>query len=376
MDTIEEFIKGVSYNSFIQATLSKPRPFSPYKQIIIRPVQIQGVKKYQVTFRTDTKDQVNNFDWEMLDYQIHMWLVQYFFYADLITKKENIRLMQSKKGQLTIKRTKANNHAKSIAHDKKKNRKIPEDAPYLRELGLSSTKGKIYQPAQKKYKQINQYIELVTPLMEGRDIQNVVDMGSGKGYLTFALYDRLHQSNEKINVEGIEIRDDLVKECNTIAQKVGFDGLKFRKGNIDKTDLELTDMVIALHACDIATDMAIAKGIQAKAKVIVVSPCCHKQIRKEIYMPNHSTLRPLVKYGIFKERMAEMITDTIRTLILESKGYKTKVMEFVPLDHTPKNILITAEYTGKKDPQARREIDALKKEFGIQSHYLETLIDQ
>ena len=373
MTTTQEFIDHTFKSTFIKLTLSKPRAFSPYKNILIRKVKIQGKEKYQVTYRTVDKDQVQNFLKDDLNIQLQLWLLQNFFFADMITKKEEIRLMQSKKGKVTITRKKATHEDQSQSHDKEKQRLIPANSSFLQALGITSSNGKIHSHAQKKYKQINKYVELMKDLLNGEPIHKIVDMGSGKGYLTFALYNYLYRQNKKLIVEGIELRQDLVDKSNEVVNSLGMKGISFRQGSIEEIQLKDVDMVIALHACDIATDMAIAKGVKAKASYIAVAPCCHKQIRKNMTSPKNA-VAPILIHGILKERVAEMVTDTIRALLLESVGYKTKIFEFISLEHTPKNIMITAKYSGKGDPGALKKIEELKKEFGIKEHYLESLL--
>jgi len=373
MQTIKDLIAAITEKNFVQATLSKPRPFSPYSNVTIRPVKLQRDTRFQVTYKTSLQDQVENFDMDTLKVNLHLWLVQNFFFADVKTNKEDLRLMQSKKGKVTITRKKANNKFKDKAHDRKKSRIIPPDAPFLVTLGLSSKSGNVHNHGQRKYKQINRYVELMNDLIKDKSVNHIVDMGSGKGYLTFALYEYLHKENPSLKIEGIEIRKDLVDKCNETAKASGYKGLTFRQGSIDEVKIDKADMIIALHACDIATDMAIATGVKANAKYIAVAPCCHKQVRKEMKKTN-TVLSPLLEHGIFKERQAEMVTDTVRALLLEAEGYQTKVFEFIDTEHTPKNVMITAEYRGKKIPSALKKVATLKAEFGVNSHYLETLL--
>ena len=212
------------------------------------------------------------------------------------------------------------------------------------------------------------------------DILKVVDMGAGKGYLTFALYDYLvNVAKRKAEVSGIEFRPDMVKLCNQIAMDSDFKDLKFEEGTIQSYECDSLNVLIALHACDTATDEAIFKGITKSADLIVVAPCCHKQIRREMEKGKPANdLDFLLKHGIFLERQAEMITDGIRALILEYFGYKTKIFEFISDVHTPKNIMITAQKLTKNkvDKAAILEkIKTTKAYFGIETHYLETLID-
>lgn len=269
-----------------------------------------------------------------------------------------------------------------LSHDKTKARKITSTGKqYLVDLGLTDASGTVFKNAQDKYKQINQYIEILSPLiasLPAGSIKKVADMGSGKGYLTFALYDYLVNTlKQDVQVTGVEFREDMVGLCNQIASNAGFTGLDFAQGTIDAYDTAGVDMLIALHACDTATDDAIYKGIQAGAQLIVTAPCCHKQIRKEIVkgkQPN--ALDFITQHGIFLERQAEMVTDGLRALIMEYFGYQTKIMQFISDQHTPKNVLIIG--TRKPIVEARKveileQIRSTKAFFGIGYHHLEKL---
>jgi tRNA1(Val) A37 N6-methylase TrmN6 len=226
-------------------------------------------------------------------------------------------------------------------------------------------------------------VELLSPLIKNlpkKQLLKVFDMGAGKGYLTFALYDYLtNVLSIEAQVTGIEYRKDLVTLCNSIAKSANFKGLSFSEGSIENFEIKEANMMIALHACDTATDDAIYKGIKANADLIVVAPCCHKQIRREL--EKHKTkneLDVLLKHGIFMERQAEMLTDGLRALLLEYCGYTTKIFEFISGEHTPKNIMIVAE---KKEKTATQKQDILNKInetklfFGIEFHYLERLLE-
>jgi hypothetical protein len=201
---------------------------------------------------------------------------------------------------------------------------------------------------------------------------SIADMGSGKGYLTFALYDYLTNIRKiRCRITGYDVRPDIIGLCYNVAVNQGFVGLTFQQKDIDQVDMTGIDMVIALHACDIATDMAIAKGIQGDAKYIIVAPCCHHQIRKD--MKHDNVMSPMLQHGILEERQAEIITDGIRALIMEAYGYQTKVFEFISTEHTPKNLMITGKKT-KPDPTAMAKVEAIKSFFGIPYHYLEKLL--
>jgi SAM-dependent methyltransferase len=246
-------------------------------------------------------------------------------------------------------------------------------------LGLVTAEGLVKKDMQDKYKQINRYVEIIEGIIKDIKLPDnftVADMGSGKGYLTFALYDYLHNKlNKQATVTGIELRKELVDKCNGIAAKSGFTDLHFKEGSIEASSLPSVDMLIALHACDTATDEAIYKGIQADASVIICAPCCHKQIRKQ--MDPDNALQSITKHGILLERQAEMVTDAIRALILEAFGYKTKVFDFISTEHTPKNVLIvgTKRMNEKNEKEKNLEkVTALKAMFNIEQHYLEKLM--
>src|SRR5690606_7817029 len=243
---------------------------------------------------------------------------------------------------------------------------------YLQDLKLTDANGQVYKNAQDKWKQINHYIEILSGslanLPKERNLR-IVDMGAGKGYLTFALYDYLHSElKHDVSVVGVEFRQDLVELCNTIAERAGFNQLHFEEGTIENYTSETNmDVLIALHACDTATDDAIYKGIKDEASLIVVAPCCHKQVRRSLErIKAKNDLDFMTQYGIFMERHAEMLTDSIRALILNYYGYDTKVIRFVSDQHTPKNVMIVAE---KKSISVERQQEILAKLASLKSYY-------
>ena len=344
---------------------------SDLRSVRARRVLIKGKPLVSVVYRHDTRDVTKNYT--HIDFVVlcSEWMESQFFNATLTLDVVEHKLLSNKKNA-SVKSTQTRGAlAVCDLHDRQKSRLIPEDTPFLRSLGISSDRGKVYQASQGKYRQINKFVEILDGLCVGKSIKTVADMGCGKGYLSFATYSHLVTLEKDTTLVGYELRPKLVTEINSIARLHKLSGLSFEVGDISQIDIPKTDMVIALHACDIATDLAIAKGIEVGAELIVVSPCCHKQIRKTM-KGNPRTVSSL-SHGIMKERMAEWLTDAIRALLLESKGYKTKIMEFVSLEHTSKNLLITAEKT-KVRPGALLEVAALKEQYGIEEHYLERLI--
>jgi len=385
MNKLESFLQTI-ISAADNATLlkitigNKKDKSSVLKNVFIKPVLIKEKYLLSFVYRNLTNDITKNFDIPESKKQIKSLLEESFFNADVYTTGETVYYTVTKEGKEKI--VTKNNEAKITAavlmHDKQKNRLVKTNAVYLQELGLTNAEGNLKKEMQHKYKQINRYVEIIEGILKDTVIENnfsIVDMGSGKGYLTFALYDYLQSKNKEVKVTGIELREDLVVKCNKIAEQSNYKGLKFTKGSIQQTDLPFVDMLIALHACDTATDGAIAKGIKANATLIICAPCCHKQIRKQMAPTN--ALQYITKHGILMERQAEMVTDTIRALMLEAHGYKTKVFDFIEEEDTPKNVLIVgtkSNFSQKVFDENILRIKELKELFGIKEHYLETVI--
>lgn len=372
--------KNIANESFLKLTLSKYVGVDASLQnIYIRLVKIKDDFMLSFVFRHKTKDLTQNFNIDKGLEFLNQNLGSNFLVADLFTIEADYSLLFSKKREAKLLKRKASNTEKTdFQHDKPKNRTyLPNNSIYLNALGIANQQGEIIKEGQKKFRQIDKYIEIIDATLKQHPLPqdaHIVDMGAGKGYLTFALYDFLkNQQQHNISMTGIELRENLVSFCNDLALKCNFADLKFIAKDIFDYQPEKIDMLIALHACDIATDIAIAKGIFANANLIIVAPCCHKQIRKE--MNTQSEMRAITKFGIMEERQAELLTDGIRALILESRGYQVKALEFVSVEHTPKNLmLIAVKKTTNKD--ALQQIEAIKSQFGIKKHYLEELLNQ
>ena len=361
------------------------------KNVYIKLVKIKRIDMLSFNYRYKTRDIFKNLSIDDGSKLIINFLSNDFKIGTLFTVEQEIIIEHDKKNVIKLRERFFNTKLQpSLTHDKEKKRLIkPSNNPYLHALKITDAEGNVFKNAQDKYKQINQYIEILSSLIKelpAGTIKNVVDMGSGKGYLTFALYDYLHQQlNLKAKVTGVEFREDLVTLCNDIAKQANFDQLHFVEGTIEDYKVKEINLLIALHACDTATDDAIFKGIKAGAELIVVAPCCHKQIRREIEKHKvQNDVSFLTKYGIFLERQAEMVTDGIRALILEYYDYKTKVFEFISDAHTPKNVLVVgvkkAESSKTKDQSEERakilqKIKETKAYFGIDYHHLERLLD-
>ncbi|MCB9345844.1 MAG: SAM-dependent methyltransferase [Lewinellaceae bacterium] len=385
----EQFIQALQVafekGSLHKCTLSKPvkHAGSDLKNVYLRPVQLKKGLHLAFNFRYKTRDEVKNYLLEPALEELRNLLTNNFQNADLLTTERDFSLKISGNGKELFSQQKASQKDVPVmSHNREKQRLIDASSPWLYHLGITNSKGEVLAKSQDKWRQINKYLEIIQNLNAQTPLPKepiIADMGSGKGYLTFALYDYLFNQLElKPQITGIELRKELVKTCNKAAENSGFDGLHFEALNISDYHPPRLDMLIALHACDVATDMALAGGIHANANMIIAAPCCHKQIRKE--MSTQNELAPLLRHGILEERQAELITDGIRALLLESEGYQTKVFEFVSTEHTAKNVMITAVKSGKAVDKRREksldQIESIKSGFGIKKHYLETLLSK
>ncbi|MBR3709742.1 MAG: SAM-dependent methyltransferase [Bacteroidales bacterium] len=361
-------------------TLSKPvQKHDELRNIYVKPVLIKEQRLFAFTYRYDRRDEVKNYDAaQMMDVLWEM-VPKRFLNAVLFTVNEDVILLVSSKGKATIQTKRVQEcREQNLEHDKQKVRLINPANPWWYQLGLTTREGKITADMQHKFKQIYKYAEIVESLVKPMKFDGAVhiaDMGAGKGYLTFALYELLTQRlHLDVDIKGVEIRPDLVLKINEIIKSSGLKGLEFVESSIGTFRPEKLNVLIALHACNTATDDAIAKGIRAGAELIVCAPCCHKQIRQE--MERSGKVDAITRYGIFMERQAVMITDTIRALMMEYYGYKTQVMEFIEMEHTPKNVLLVGRKTDKEPDRLMisKAISDLKRQYGIQQHYLETIL--
>ncbi len=390
MSVYEEYLESVGKllesEKLLKISLGNYKGLEDHlKNVYVKPVMIKRNLMLSFVYRYKTKDITKNYEIREAILELkHLGGYKGFRLINFHTVEENVIFQINKKGEWRVQKEKLQKKEElSYSHDKKKERRLnTTENYYLHELNLTDEEGNIYKNAQDKWKQINHYIEILSSaLMElpEKEHLNVVDMGAGKGYLTFALYDYLQNSlNKKVNVVGVEFRKDLVDFCNQVASNSGFKKLSFEEGTIESYQSNNPiDILIALHACDTATDDAIYKGIQDQASLIVVAPCCHKQVRRELEkVKAKNELDFMTKYGIYMERHAEMLTDSIRALILEYYGYETKVMQFISDQHTAKNVMIVAS---KKKTDSQKQIEILaklknvKSYFGINFQHLELL---
>ena len=377
---LDESLAG---DSFVKLTLAKYRGPDPgLKNVYVRPVTLKGGARLSFLHRYKTRDEVRNHTHEEAAGLVRALLGADFASGHLFTSREDLRLDVSRRGEARLERhppTFAG--AEPAGHDRRKRRAVEAaGSVYLQALGVTNERGEVRPAMGDKFRQINKFVEIVaglyesSPLAGGREV-SAVDMGSGKGYLTFAVYDYFNNVlGLRATVRGVESRPELVRLCNDVARRAGFERLSFEAGHIGEFGLPGADLLIALHACDTATDDALYKGVAAGASVIVTAPCCHKEVRPQIEAPPQ--LRGVLRHGHLLEREAESVTDSLRALLLESAGYRVKVFEFVSNEHTRKNTMIAAvrREGGADREEALREYRSLKEFYGIREQRLESLL--
>lgn len=377
---------SLAKNSLIKLLLSKYRGADKSLQrITIRPISLQNEPVLSFVYQHQTNHITKNLSYDEGLASIKLLLGSDFKSAHLATALAEVQLEISKKGKVQIS---THNVKQAVAapleHDREKKRFVDIERPFLTKLGVTDCQHNLIPAMSRKWKQINKFIEVFSQALEASPHKNdqpinVVDFGSGKGYLTFAIHDYLrHSLHNDAQVTGVELRQALADLCNETAATLDHQGLSFVCGDVRTHAPKQTDVMIALHACDIATDYAIHYGIRANADIIMCSPCCHKQIRPQMHSPE--LFKPMLQYGVHMGQQAEMVTDSLRALFLEANGYATKVFEFISLEHTNKNKMILAvkkPQNNQKDSAAiLAQIADIKAYYGIKEHCLETLLAQ
>lgn len=382
-DRIEEFVLALQ-TAFVDGSITRLKcgayhgPVADLKSLEGRKVEIKAGERMSVVFRYKTRDITKNLTIDETMSLVRSGLSGEYRSARLETTDFDLQF-ERQGDKCRLKKTGARREAPEARHDRTKNRPLSDHSKvWMQALGIAGADGKILSASQDKFRQINKMVEIFAPLIQELHAPNpkIVDMGAGKGYLDFALADYLAAQGRAAAIIGVEMRPQLVEDGNRLAAQSGFTSLSFMAGSILEFDASGADAVIALHACDTATDDAIYKGITAGAELIAVAPCCHKQIRRQIEKGvSDQRLDFLLRHGTFLEKQSEMVTDGLRALLLEACGYRTKVFEFVSDAHTPKNNLIVAQ-KGKAPPRAAilARIAEVKAIFGIEQHYLEGLL--
>ncbi len=333
-------------------------------------------------YRQDTRDTAKNYDFTEGVAKIRESLGNDFFSGHLFTTQNDFQLDIGKKNKSRLNVGKPTFTVKpNTAHNREKEVLVNPNAFYLKALGITTDKSEIRDKQQDKWKQINKFVETLAKLFDNSLLKDrkelkIVDMGAGKGYLTFATYDYFKNTRGiDVKITGVDTKSELVGLCNDIARASECENLKFVHGWIGDYDLQETDVLIALHACNTATDDAIFKGIAANASLIVCAPCCHQEIRPQIKPP--ALLKDILKHGIILEREAESLTDGLRGLLLERSGYAAKIFEFIATEHTPKNNMIvgTRHERNVETENFDNEIKEIKDFYGIREQRLEKLLN-
>jgi SAM-dependent methyltransferase len=370
---------AVRNGKLVKLTLSGYRGADPtLKKVSVRPVVLRDGPRLSFVYRHTTRDITKNLTHEEGLAQIATLLGAEFQTANLFTAEQSVELkLRDKHNSRLIVGKSTHTATPEMTHDRPKKRLVdPKQSIWLHALGVTAPDGKVAKGMEAKFRQINKFVELLQHLMRESPLDasaslTLVDMGCGKGYLTFAAYDFLGREDaSKLKVRGVETRPELVELCNRVADENEFGGLHFEAGTIESAALDHVDVLVALHACDTATDDAIAKGIEAGASLILVAPCCHKELRPQLRAP--PVLAAALKHGILRERHAEFVTDALRTALLEWAGYETKVFEFISTEHTAKNLMIAAvkrKRAANREELARR-VKELAAFYGIRTQRL------
>lgn len=391
---LEENLQDLLNQNLYQLTLSGARKPGQVQKIKIRPVLLREELLFQKTSYAGTKVFHENLTKEAAIADIMRALREDFKQLALENAEARLTALASKKGKITVKRTELIREGKKekedmsagqapergafsrniseLAHNRKKKYLLPEGTavPFLVDLGVQTRDGKIVHARYDKFRQINRFLELIEALLPelptGRTLR-VIDFGCGKSYLTFAAYYYLHEiKGYDLRVTGLDLKADVINACNALRDKYGYTGLNFEIGNIrDYDNTGEVDIVMTLHACDTATDFALEKAVRWGAGVIMSVPCCQHEINRQITCEE---LEPVLKYGIIKERMSALITDALRAGKLEEYGYETQILEFIDMEHTPKNLMIRAvKKAGSVEEKAQRkeELEKVSDFLGV-----------
>ena len=354
---------------FLGATLSNPKDKGGIQKVKVRPILKKDTLLLQCEEHKNNQVFHNNYEVSQATDVIAEYMQQ-FKQMQMETKQYRYTVLVSKKGKVTIQKKQQAGCVKQVdlSHNRSKLYILQEGTmvPFLQDLGVMTSEGKIVRTKFDKFRQINRFLEFIEDILPQLDKNRevtILDFGCGKSYLTFAMYYYLHEMKKiDVRIIGLDLKTDVIRHCNELSEKYGYEKLKFLEGNIaDYTGVDEVDMVVTLHACDTATDFALDKAVGWNAKVILSVPCCQHELNGQM---KNDILAPILKYGLIKERMAALITDAMRAEYLESMGYDAQILEFIDMEHTPKNILIRAVKTGKKR-QNQEGVNALEEFFQV-----------
>lgn len=352
-EMIEQITDLINNRQLISATISQPRAKSDeVKRVRLKPVELKGIYMIQFEYQHERVLKHENLDLSDVPEKLNL-LLQQFRQVQSEFEEEKIQIQLSKKFKVFWKSERVNSKkVVNLSHNRKKNYLLDEDTsyPFLVRLGVQTPDGKVKKQKHDKFRQINRFVEFIDDALDylpkDRPVR-ILDFGSGKSYLTFALYHYLHiEKGLDIRVTGLDLKKEVIEECQQIADDLNYEHLEFLVGDINDYNEETSvDMVVTLHACDVATDMALARAVKWGAKVILSVPCCQHELNTQLNSP---ALDVMLQHGLVKERFAALATDSIRAELLKLVGYEAQLLEFIDMEHTPKNILIRAYFTGKK----------------------------
>lgn len=348
MEELQKVLTDNLNEGLLRATLSGRRHGDMADKVKIRPVRIAGELLFQTAVSDGKREFHKNYAAQEMEKQILQWLKDDYKQLQMDTIQLSVSVLVSKKGKVNLKQKKVQQERKQgvLEHNRRKRYLLEEGTviPFLVDLGVMTKEGKIVRTRYDKFRQINRFLEFVEDVLPALDKKRrltIIDFGCGKSYLTFAMYYFLHeQRGFDVHMIGLDLKEDVIAHCSQLAEKYGYENLEFLMGDIASYEgVDQVDMVVTLHACDTATDFALQKAVQWGAQVILSVPCCQHELNGQIHSEQ---MEPVLKYGLIKERMASLLTDAFRANLLEGQGYQVQILEFIDMEHTPKNILIRA----------------------------------
>ncbi len=376
MEELRSRLSDFLSDRLYQIVISNPRSREQASKVKIRPVLLKGKIYFQETVTRGTQVFHENFNKEEMQEHIIRYMQDEFKQLEAQSMDGKLTVLISKKGRITVKCSRSGEMRKvlpDMSHNRTKQYLLKEGTPvpFLVDLGVQTREGMIVRSRYDKFKQINRYLEFVEdilPTLEKEETIHIIDFGCGKSYLTFALYYYLHElKGLDVRITGLDLKADVIAKCNRLARNYGYEKLHFCQGDIRTFEgAEQVDMVVSLHACDTATDYAIKKAVDWNARVLFAVPCCQHEVNGQIHS---ELLLPVLKYGLLKERISAILTDAVRANLLEEAGYDTQVLEFIDMEHTPKNILIRAvkkEKLSSRDTSLEKLTDAMKVKTTLQ----------
>ena len=370
MEELRQLLENSLNDELLQSVLSGQRTKEAPVKVKVRPLMHRGSLVFQASLWDGKKEFHKNYEKEEMTAALLAWMSRDFKQMQLDTTAMNATVLVSKQGKATIKKKcREIKHQKiSLQHNRTKRYLLPEGTPvpFLVKLGVMTPEGKVVKAKYDKFRQINRFLEFVEDICPvlARDRElTMIDFGCGKSYLTFAIYYYLHEvKGYDLKIIGLDLKEDVIAHCAALAQEFGYEKLHFLTGDIaDYEGVSQVDLVVTLHACDTATDYALAKAVEWNAQAILSVPCCQHELNRQM---NSEILQPVLKYGLLKERMAALITDGLRASMLEELGYQVQVLEFIDMEHTPKNILIRAvKGAGPKEVRKERQSEGAAAEL-------------